>query len=108
MLLLSASSFVHVMMVWGEVSLTHATAHARVAIWEMTGGRYRRYFRIGLLLSILGGLLPLLPLYRHLSIAHMPPDSMTLVGVAGAPLALLGMMLYEHAYVQAGQSVPLA
>ena len=29
-------------------------------------------------------------------------------GVAGAPLALIGLMLYENAYVQAGQSVPLA
>jgi Fe-S-cluster-containing dehydrogenase component/formate-dependent nitrite reductase membrane component NrfD len=108
MFLLAASSFVHVMMVWGEVSLPHATVHARVAIWEMSSGRYRRYFRIGLLFSILGGLLPLLPLYRHISIAYMPLDSITLIGVAGAPLALLGMMLYEHAYVQAGQSVPLA
>ena len=31
-----------------------------------------------------------------------------LVGVAAAPLALVGLMLHEHAYVQAGQSVPLA
>ena len=30
------------------------------------------------------------------------------LGVAGAPLALIGLMLYENAYVQAGQSVPLA
>jgi hypothetical protein len=30
------------------------------------------------------------------------------IGIGGAPLALIGMMLYEHAYVQAGQSVPLA
>jgi len=32
----------------------------------------------------------------------------TTYGVGGAPLALIGMMLFEHAYVQAGQSVPLA
>jgi hypothetical protein len=30
------------------------------------------------------------------------------IGVAGAPMALIGLMLYENAYVQAGQSVPLA
>ena len=30
------------------------------------------------------------------------------LGVAGAPFALIGLMLYENAYVQAGQSVPLA
>jgi hypothetical protein len=29
-------------------------------------------------------------------------------GAAGAPLALIGLMLFENAYVQAGQSVPLA
>ena len=30
------------------------------------------------------------------------------IGVAAAPLALIGLMLFENAYVQAGQSVPLA
>ena len=29
------------------------------------------------------------------------------LGVAGAPLALIGLMLFENAYVQAGQTVPL-
>jgi len=30
------------------------------------------------------------------------------IGVGSAPMALIGMVLYENAYVQAGQSVPLA
>jgi len=30
------------------------------------------------------------------------------IGIGGAPLALVGLMMFEHAYVQAGQSVPLA
>jgi hypothetical protein len=30
------------------------------------------------------------------------------IGVAAAPLALVGLLAHEHAYVQAGQSVPLA
>jgi len=30
------------------------------------------------------------------------------LGISGTVSALIGMMLYEHAYVQAGQSVPLA
>jgi len=30
------------------------------------------------------------------------------IGVAAAPLALAGLLAYEHAFVQAGQSVPLA
>jgi len=93
------SSLLHLLMVWGEVSLTHATAHARLAIWEMVRGRYKGDFWIGLVLSILGGLLPLLVILGYLSAS---------LAVAGAPLALIGMMLYENAYVQAGQSVPLA
>lgn len=96
---LSISSLIHLLMIWGEVSLTHATAHARVAIWEMTRGRYQSNFWIGLLLSVVGGVLPLLLLLGYVG---------TSIGVAGAPLALIGLMLYEHAYVQAGQSVPLA
>ena len=31
-----------------------------------------------------------------------------LIGVVAVPLALLGLLAHEHAYVQAGQSVPLA
>src|SRR5437588_3029362 len=107
MLLLAASTLVHLLMVCGEVSLSHATAHARVASWETTRGRYRHYFWIGLSLSILGGLLPRLARYRYLSSEYMTLGPLIIIGVAGAPLALLGMMLYEHAYLQAGQAVPL-
>jgi len=86
-------------MIWGEVSLTHPTAHARLAIWEMVQGRYRNDFWMGTLLSLVGGLLPWLALFGAVNIS---------IGVAGAPMALIGLMLYENAYVQAGQSVPLA
>ena len=97
--LLAISSFIHLLMIWGEVSLTHPTAHARLAIWEMVKGRYKSEFWIGIVLSLFGGLLPLLGLLNVLD---------PLYGIAGAPLALIGMMLFEHAYVKAGQSVPLA
>jgi formate-dependent nitrite reductase membrane component NrfD/ferredoxin len=99
MWLLAISSLVHLLMIWGEVSLTHPTAHARLAVWEMVHGRYRSDFWMGIALSALGGLLP------WLGLLHVIPSTL---GVAGAPLALIGMMLYENAYVQAGQSVPLA
>src|SRR5437588_11746616 len=95
--ILTVASLLHVLMILGEVSLTHSTAHARVALWEMMHGRYKNTFWIGVLLSILGGALPFLTLFGYLSI-----------GMASVPLALTGVMLYEHAYVQAGQSVPLA
>jgi len=94
---LALASLLHVLIVVGEVSLTHATAHARLAIWEMMRGRYRNAFWVGLILSIIGGALPFAALFGFLFAA-----------ILGAPLALIGMMLYEHAYVQAGQSVPLA
>jgi len=97
--LLAISSLLHVLMICGEVSLTHPTAHARVAIWEMVYGRYKGDFWMGTLLSALGGLIPLLALLNVIS---------PTLGIAGAPLALVGLVLYENAYVQAGQSVPLA
>ena len=65
----------------------------------MVYGRYKSDFWIGTVLSLAGGLIPALALYGVISIS---------LGVAGAPLALIGLMLYENAYVQAGQSVPLA
>jgi Fe-S-cluster-containing dehydrogenase component/formate-dependent nitrite reductase membrane component NrfD len=96
---LAISSFTHLLMVWGEVSLTHPTAHARLAIWEMVSGRYKDGFWTSIILSLLGGLLPLLAVLGVIGASF---------GAAAAPLALVGMMLFEHAYVQAGQSVPLA
>ena len=97
--ILAVTSLLHLLMIWGEVSLTHPTAHARLAIWEMVKGRYKSDFWIGTVLSFIGGLIPALALFGVIS-----PS----LGVAGAPLALIGLMLYENAYVQAGQSVPLA
>jgi hypothetical protein len=65
----------------------------------MVSGRYKSDFWISLVLSILGGLLPWLVLFGVVNSS---------LGVGAAPMALIGLMLYENAYVQAGQSVPLA
>ncbi|HET7287071.1 MAG TPA: NrfD/PsrC family molybdoenzyme membrane anchor subunit, partial [Pyrinomonadaceae bacterium] len=78
-------SAIHLLMVWGEVSLTHPTAHARLAIWEMVKGRYKNDFWIGTILSFIGGILPLLAVLGVLNNS---------IGVAGAPLALIGLMLF--------------
>jgi Fe-S-cluster-containing dehydrogenase component/formate-dependent nitrite reductase membrane component NrfD len=86
---LGASSLLHLLMIWGEVTLAHPTTHARLAVWEMTSNRYRTFFRIGIVLTCVGVLAPL-------------------IGPAAVPFSLAGLLLYEHAYVQAGQSVPLA
>jgi formate-dependent nitrite reductase membrane component NrfD len=86
---LSLSSVVHLLMVWGEVTLTHPTAHARLAVWEMRRGRYAAFFWAGIALVLAAVFAPWL-------------------GLAAVPPALVGLALHEHAYVQAGQAVPLA
>ncbi len=85
----TGASAVHLLMVAGEVTLTHGTAHARLAVEEMVWGRHGRAFWMGVVLGGVGLLAPWIGLW-----AVLP--------------ALVGLILYEHAYVQAGQSVPLA
>src|SRR5215813_8821369 len=93
-----AGAIVHLLMVWGEVSLTHASAHARIASWEMTRGRYRSYFWTSVLLTLLGVV--------TLILANVMASVEAAIGILFVALfmLLIGMMLYEHAYVQAGQS----
>lgn len=85
----AGASLVHLLLVWGEATLTHPTAHARLATWELTGGRYRGFFWPGVSLMIVGVFAGWL-------------------GAAAAPFVLAGLLAYEHAYVQAAQAVPLA
>jgi Fe-S-cluster-containing dehydrogenase component/formate-dependent nitrite reductase membrane component NrfD len=85
----AATSVLHLLSIWGETTLTHVTAHARLAAWEMTRGKYRRFFWASVALVALGALSPFL-------------------GALGAMAGLFGLLAYEHAHVQAAQSVPLA
>jgi Fe-S-cluster-containing dehydrogenase component len=88
-ILLGSAAAAHVLLVAGEVSISHPTEHARLAAAAMTRGRYARYFWPGL--------------------AAVAASAAALwVGLAAVPLALIGLLAHEHAYVQAGQSVPLA
>jgi formate-dependent nitrite reductase membrane component NrfD len=86
---LAIVSMVHLLLVWGEATLPHGTAHARLAQWEMTNGRYSSWFWPGIVLSMIGLAAPWL-------------------GAWVALPALIGLLAYEHAYVQAAQAVPLA
>ncbi|HSD88732.1 MAG TPA: 4Fe-4S dicluster domain-containing protein [Kofleriaceae bacterium] len=86
---LAIASAVHVLMVLGEITLTHGTAHARLASLEMTRGAYARVFWAGLVLAAIAVAAPWLPVVAPIA-------------------ALLGVLAFEHAHVQAGQSVPLA
>jgi formate-dependent nitrite reductase membrane component NrfD len=86
---LSIAAVVHVLLIWGEVTLPHVTAHAHLAVHEMTRGRFARTFWAGIVLVCVAVAAPWL-------------------GWVVAPFALLGLLAHEHAFVQAGQSVPLA
>jgi hypothetical protein len=90
--LTALATLVHLLLVAGEATITHATAHARLAAREMTRGRYRLFFRAGMALQAAG----------VLGALAFP------AGVLMAPLVLAGLLAYEHAFVQAGQAVPLA
>jgi predicted membrane protein len=87
--LVAAAAGVHVLLVAGEVAVTHPTEHARLAAHAMTGGRYARLFWPGLLAVAVGVAAPW-------------------AGVVAVPFVLAGLAAHEHAYVQAGQCVPLA
>jgi Fe-S-cluster-containing dehydrogenase component/formate-dependent nitrite reductase membrane component NrfD len=87
--LLAVCAAVHVLMVVGEITLTHGTAHARLATREMTAGAYRGVFWLGVALAVIAVAAPWLP-------------------VVSPACALAGVLAFEHAYVQAAQSVPLA
>lgn len=86
---LAVAAFIHVLLVLGEITQRHPTAHARLAAHEMTRGRYAPVFWTGISLIAIGMAAPVL-------------------GVAAAVAAVVGLLAHEHAYVQAGQSVPLA
>jgi formate-dependent nitrite reductase membrane component NrfD len=86
---LAVAAAIHVLVVVGETTLPHVTAHAHLATEQMVRGRFARFFWPGLLLVAASAAAPW-------------------IGVAAAPLALAGLLAHEHAYVQAGQSVPLA
>ncbi|HLH68865.1 MAG TPA: 4Fe-4S dicluster domain-containing protein [Candidatus Dormibacteraeota bacterium] len=79
----------HLLFVAGELTLTHPTAHAHLAAAHMVRGRYAAFFWVGVVLVAASLAAPW-------------------IGVAAVPLALIGLVAHEHAYVQAGQSVPLA
>ena len=86
---LASTAAIHLLLVLGEMTLAHPTAHARLAAHAMLRGRYARQFWGGVLLA---------------AVALTAPAT----GPVAALAALVAVLAHEHAYVQAGQSVPLA
>jgi Fe-S-cluster-containing dehydrogenase component len=87
--IVAVAAATHIALVASEISLPHVTAHAALATRNMVRGPYRFPFCAGMVLVLAAVAAPW-------------------IGAASVPLALAGLLAYEHAYVQAGQSVPLA
>lgn len=83
------AAVLQLILITAEALTPHPTAHARLAVREMVRGRYRIEFAAGVILLLLG-------------LLNLP------FRVDAAVLILLGLFLYEHAHVGAGQAVPLA
>ena len=98
---MAAAGLAHLGLVWVEAGGRRETAHARLAVHEMTGGRHGRIFWPGAALSALGVLAA-----AAVGAGGAVPGLQN--GALAAALALAGLLAYEHAYVQAGQAVPLA
>ena len=79
---LVVAAVVHLVLVAAEITVPHGTAHAHLATRELYRGKYRLLFWASALFIVAGIFVP--------------------------PLALLGLLAYEHAYVRAGQCVALA
>ncbi|HLW47799.1 MAG TPA: 4Fe-4S dicluster domain-containing protein [bacterium] len=100
-LTLAGAALVHLGFVAVETRGGRETAHARLAVHEMTAGRYRSTFRAAIALTAAGAAAAAL-----IGLGAGPHVAGS--GAVAALLALAGLLAYEHAYVQAGQAVPLA
>lgn len=85
----------HLLLALGEATMPHPTAHARLAARNMLKAKYAGPYWTGISLAAAG----------LLSVTLTGGSGPT--GFLGASAALLGLLFYEHAYVQAGQSAPL-
>ena len=86
---IAATAAVHLAIVGGETTMPHVTAHAKLAVRNLTRGPQRVPFWLGAAL---------------VGVSTFAPK----LGKWAIPLALAGLAAYEDAYVRAGQSVPLA
>ncbi len=79
---------------FGEVGMSHASEVAAQAAKRITKGRYKNQFWVGAMLF--GHVVPFVLLFAGTRWAY---------GLAGL-LAVIGLYLYEHAYVMAPQEIP--
>ena len=87
---LAVAAALHLVLVWTGRACRTSPLHARLATHEMIAGPLRASCsRLGVVAVVVSVAAPW-------------------IGVVAVPFALIGLLAYEHAYVQAGQSVPLA
>ncbi len=86
---LTGLAAIDVLLVVGELTIGHVTAHARLAADEILFGRFARFFWVAAVLLAIS-------------------ISTHWIGLAGAGAAFVGVLPYEHSFVQGGQAVPLA
>jgi Fe-S-cluster-containing dehydrogenase component/formate-dependent nitrite reductase membrane component NrfD len=82
----------HLALVVSEALIAHPTRDGARAAHHLTRGAYARFYWVSVVLAVVGALTAF----------------SGLLPAAGALLALVGLLAYEHAYVQAGQAVPLS
>jgi Ni/Fe-hydrogenase subunit HybB-like protein len=88
----------HVLLVFlGEVASHHGSSNASAAAAMMLRGKYALVFWSA---AVLGAVAPALALLLVPNADYVTP--------AAAGAALLGLWLYEHAFVMAGQAVPIS
>jgi Fe-S-cluster-containing dehydrogenase component/formate-dependent nitrite reductase membrane component NrfD len=84
----------------GEFGMSHATEVAARAAHDISHGKYRRYFWLG---SIgLGHVVPLLLLALSAFVGAILPVVMLVLAVA----TIMGLYLFEYAFVMAPQQIP--
>ncbi|MCY0876134.1 MAG: polysulfide reductase NrfD [Firmicutes bacterium] len=93
---LVAALAVHLALILSEWVIPHTIEDAKRAAHHMIYGQYKGYYWTGMLV---GAAIPLI-----LGIFFASP----IIAVVASVLALIGLLSYEHAFVQAGQSVPLS
>ncbi len=81
-------------LIFGEVGMTHGSEVAARAAHEISRGRYRKQFWLGAV--VVGHVLPALVLLAGVG----------LLDLVAAGAAVVGLYLYEHAFVMAPQEVP--
>jgi formate-dependent nitrite reductase membrane component NrfD/ferredoxin len=93
---LSFTLILHLLIVAAEFMMPHSTDNAAYAARLITHGPFKNWFWGGSV--VLGGILPLLLLWRA-------PFDFYSTAIAGM-LALVGLLIFEWCFVMAGQSVP--